>query len=86
MLMLMLMLMLPPASIPAQRKDSKVRMLTTFGVQASTNAFSTAQRLFKDGPGRVLPKVSACVAACNHDQQQRTQPRQHAREACSVRP
>jgi hypothetical protein len=54
-----------PSAAP-QRKDSKMRMLTTFSVQASTNAFTTAQRVYKDGPGKVLPKVRGggrCLAA-----------------------
>lgn len=41
-----------------QVKDTATRMLTNFSVQAGTNDFYTAQRLFKDPGVKALPQVS----------------------------
>lgn len=40
-----------------QVKDTATRMLTNFSVQAGTNDFYTAQRLFKDPGVKALPQV-----------------------------
>lgn len=40
-----------------QVKDTATRMLTNFSVQAGTNDFYTAQRVFKDPGVKALPQV-----------------------------
>lgn len=40
-----------------QVKETATRMLTNFSVQAGTNDFYTAQRLFKDAGAKALPQV-----------------------------
>lgn len=42
-----------------QVKETATRMLTNFSVQAGTNDFYTAQRLFKDVGATALPQVCA---------------------------
>jgi hypothetical protein len=42
-----------------QVKETATRMLTNFSVQAGTNDFYTAQRLFRDAGIKVLPQVGA---------------------------
>jgi hypothetical protein len=55
MVMLSLLLLL-------QVKDTATRMLTNFSVQAGTNDFYSAQRLFKDPGAKALPQV--CMLPC----------------------
>lgn len=45
-----------------QVKDTATRMLTNFSVQAGTNDFYSAQRLFKDPGVKALPQV--CLLPC----------------------
>jgi hypothetical protein len=54
-------LLLPRACVAprAQVKETSSRMLTNFSVQASTNDFYTAQRVFKDSGCKALPQVCA---------------------------
>jgi hypothetical protein len=48
--------------LPLQVKDTATRMLTNFSVQAGTNDFYSAQRLFKDTSVQALPQV--CMLHC----------------------
>jgi hypothetical protein len=55
-----MLLLLLCAMMAVQVKDTATRMLTNFSVQAGTNDFYTAQRLFKDPGVKALPQVCAC--------------------------
>lgn len=47
-----------------QVKDTATRMLTNFSVQAGTNEFYTAQRVFKDASIKALPQVRVHKHVC----------------------
>jgi hypothetical protein len=51
-----------------QVKETATRMLTNFSVQAGTNDFYTAQRLFRDASIKVLPQVRAGQHLMGHRQ------------------
>lgn len=47
----------PAVPVVPQVKQTAVRMMTTFSVQASVSAFQPIKRLLKEAPHKILPKA-----------------------------